>query len=141
MQQGAASQSFYDWAPVADWLSWGRDFFTPALLRALALQLGLVAAVFAASWLLRGLTRTALDRIAARFPNSERIGAELRHFAVLVCAWLLLVAVDLTAEGFGVELRLVGIAATLTALWIVLRASTLLFQDALLARIVAAAAW
>ena len=60
---------------------------------------------------------------------------------MLVCAWLLLVMVDLIAEGFGVELRLVGIAATLTALWIVLRASTLLFQDALLARIVAAAAW
>ena len=60
---------------------------------------------------------------------------------MLVCAWLLLVAVDLAAEGFRVELRLVGIAATLTALWIVLRASTLLFQDALLARIVAAAAW
>ena len=60
---------------------------------------------------------------------------------MLVCAWLLLVAVDLAAEGFGVELRLVGMAATLTALWIVLRASTLLFQDALLARIVAAAAW
>ena len=105
------------------------------------MQLGLVAVVFAASWLLRGWTRTALDRIAARFPHSERVGAEIRHFTVLVCAWLLLVAVDLAAEGFRVELRLVGVAATLTALWIVLRASTLLFQDALLARIVAAAAW
>jgi len=117
------------------------------------LQLGLIAVVFAVSWLLRGWTRTALDRIAARFPHSERVGVEIRHFTVLVCAWLLLVAVDLAADGFDVELRLVGIAATLTALWIVLRAatltalwivlraSTLLFQDALLARIVAAAAW
>ena len=59
----------------------------------------------------------------------------------MVCVWLLLVAVDLAAESFDVELRLVGVAATLSALWIVLRASTLLFQDALLARIVAAAAW
>jgi len=97
--------------------------------------------VFAVSWLLRGWTQTALDRIAARFPNSERVGVEIRHFTVLVCAWLLLVAVDLAAESFDVEPRLVGVAATLSALWIVLRASTLLFQDALLARIVAAAAW
>jgi len=97
--------------------------------------------VFAVSWLLRGWTRTALGRIAARFPHSERVGVEIRHFTVLVCAWLLLVAVDLAAESFDVEPRLVGVAATLSALWIVLRASTLLFQDALLARIVAAAAW
>ena len=60
---------------------------------------------------------------------------------MLVCAWLLLVACGLAAAGFGVELRLVGVAATLTALWIVLRASTLLFRDALLARIVAVVAW
>src|SRR3954454_3700306 len=53
-KQGAASQNLYNWAPVADWLSWARDFLTPTLLRALALQLGLIAVVFAVSWLLRG---------------------------------------------------------------------------------------
>ena len=99
-QTGAASQSLYDWAPVADWLSWARDFFSPALLRALALQLGLIAVVFAVSWLLRGWTRTALDPIAARFPHSERVGVEIRHFTVMVWVWLLLVAVDLAAESF-----------------------------------------
>ena len=105
------------------------------------MQLGLIAAAFAVTWLLRGGTRAIVDRIAGRFLRSEWIRAELQGLAVLVCAWLLLVACGLAAEGFGTELRLVGVAATLTALWIVLRASTLLFRDALLARIVAVVAW
>src|SRR4051812_1406713 len=91
--------------------------------------------------MLRGPVRAAVDGIAARWLRSEWVRGELQPLAVLVCAWLLLVLAGLVAEGFDVELRLVGVAATLTALWIVLRASTLLFQDALLARIVAAAAW
>jgi small-conductance mechanosensitive channel len=100
-----------------------------------------IGVVFAVTWLLRRGTRAAVDRIAGRFLRSEWIRGEVQGIAVLVCAWLLLVAVGMMAEAFGVELRLVGVAATLTALWIVLRASTLLFHDALLARIVAAAAW
>jgi small-conductance mechanosensitive channel len=107
----------------------------------LALQLGLIGAIFAVTWLLRNRMRAAVERIAGRYLRSEWVRAELQPLAVLVCAWLLLVAAGLVAESFGVELRLVGVAATLTALWIVLRASTLLFHDALLARIVAAAAW
>ncbi|HEX2151421.1 MAG TPA: mechanosensitive ion channel domain-containing protein [Stellaceae bacterium] len=101
----------------------------------------MIGVVFAVTWLLRGRTRAAVDRITGRFLRSEWIRAEIQGLAVLVCAWLLLVAAGLVAEGFGVELRLVGVAATLTALWIVLRASTLLFHDALLARIVAMVAW
>jgi small-conductance mechanosensitive channel len=100
-----------------------------------------IGVVFAVTWLLRGRTRAAVDRIAGRFLRSEWIRAEIQSLAVLVCAWLLLVAAGLVADGFDVELRLVGVAATLTALWIVLRASTLLFHDALLARIVATVAW
>lgn len=142
MQQGPASQSFYQWAPVAEWLSWARDFFgSPAVLRALALQFGLIGAAFAVTWLLRNRRRAAVDRIAERFLRSEWIRAELQRLAGPVCAWVLLVAAELTAQGFDVELQLVGVAATLTALWIVLRASTLLFRDALLARIVAMVAW
>jgi small-conductance mechanosensitive channel len=139
--RGPASQSFFEWAPIADWLSRAREFFSPALLRALALQLGVIGFVFAITWLLRSWTRAAVDRIAGRFLQSEWIRSELQTIAALICAWLLLVAVDLMADNLGVELRLVGVAATLTALGIVLRASTLLFHDALLARIVAAAAW
>ncbi|MGD9617118.1 MAG: mechanosensitive ion channel family protein [Alphaproteobacteria bacterium] len=127
--------------PVAEWLIWARDFFSPALLRALALQLGLIGIVFAVAWLSRGWTRAAAYRIAGRFLRSDWIRADVQGLAGLVCAWLLLVAVGLVAEAVEVELRLVGVAATLTALWIVLRASTLLFHDAFLARIVAVVAW
>jgi small-conductance mechanosensitive channel len=41
----------------------------------------------------------------------------------------------------GAEYRLIGIAASLTGLWIVIRASALLLRDPLLARAVAAIAW
>jgi small-conductance mechanosensitive channel len=136
-----ASQDFLEWAPVAHWLSWAGDVLSPALLRGLALQLGVIGGIFAVTWLLRHRIRAAVERIAGRFLRSEWIRTELQGLAVLVCAWLLLVIAGLAARGLDTELRLVGIGATLTALWIVLRASTLLFQDALLARIVAAAAW
>lgn len=105
------------------------------------MQLGLIGAVFVLTWTLRGWTRAAVDRIAGRFLRSEWIRGELQSLTVLVCAWLLLVAVDLIAEDFDVTLRLVGMAATLTALWIVLRGSTLVFRDALPARLVAVVAW
>ena len=42
---------------------------------------------------------------------------------------------------FGFDLNLVGIAASLVALWIVLRISTLLLRDEALARMVATGAW
>jgi small-conductance mechanosensitive channel len=41
----------------------------------------------------------------------------------------------------GGDVRLIGIAASLTALWIVLRASARLMRDAFLARVVATFAW
>src|SRR5439155_21017793 len=54
---------------------------------------------------------------------------------------LLLMMIDkrVTAR-FGFDPGLIGIAATLTALWIVLRASAVLLRDALFARLVATAA-
>ena len=128
--------------PLADWLSWARDFFSsPELLRALALQLGLIGLIFAVTWLLRGGTRAVVDQIAGRFLHSEWIRAEVGNLSTLACAWLLLVVADLVADDFDTELRVVGVAATLTALWIVLRASTLLFHEAFWARIVATVAW
>jgi hypothetical protein len=59
----------------------------------------------------------------------------------LFYAWLLLVIADAVAKHLGAPAPLVGVAATLTGLWIVLRASTLFLHDALLARVVAMAAW
>src|SRR4051794_25227336 len=93
-KQGVASQSFYQWAPVAAWLSWARDFFSPALLRAMALQLGLIGIIFAVVWVLRSWMQAAVERVAGRYLRSEWIRAELQPLAVLVCAWLLLVTAD-----------------------------------------------
>ena len=131
-----------DTSHLSHWLASVRhNAVSGALLESLALQAGLIAALFAAAWAIRGATRAASERLIARFVRSERIHDQLDRLLTLSCAWLLLVVAGRVGAGFGADLRLVGIAATLTALWIVLRGSTLLFRDALLARLVAAAAW
>ncbi len=127
---------------LAQWLIWARDIAeSRALLESLALQLGLIAALFAVAWGIRAATRAATDRVIERFIPAEWIKTELRRLGTLAYAWLLLVIAEQAGVGFRMDLRLVGIAATLTALWIVLRASTLLFRDALMARLVATTAW
>jgi small-conductance mechanosensitive channel len=127
---------------ISQWLVWARDIAeSPALIESLALQLGLIAALFALAWGIRVATRGASERLIERFIPAEWIKTELRSLATLACAWLLLVITLHAAAGFRLDLRLVGIAATLTALWVVLRGSTLLFRDALMARLVAATAW
>jgi small-conductance mechanosensitive channel len=127
---------------LSQWLAWARDVAeSPALIESLALQLGLIAAVFALAWGIRVATRGVTERVIERFIPTEWIKTELRRLIPLASAWLLLVIADHAAAGFRLDLRLVGIAATLTALWIVLRGSTLLFRDALMARLVAGTAW
>jgi len=114
------------------------------LLHALALQAGLIAALYAAAWGIRVLTRRWTDRLADRVQHRLRATHIPKHIcglATLCFAWLLLVTAHRTALRFGIEWPLVGIAASLTALWIVLRASTLLFSDLLLARTIATIAW
>jgi small-conductance mechanosensitive channel len=124
------------------WLAWARHAaISGALLESLALQGALIAALFAAAWGIRAATRATTDRLIARFIRPERLQIELNRLLPLVYAWLLLAVAARVGDGFGAHLRLVGIAAALSALWIVLRGSTLLFRDALLARLVAAAAW
>ncbi|HTT78520.1 MAG TPA: mechanosensitive ion channel domain-containing protein [Stellaceae bacterium] len=124
------------------WLAWARaNAISAAALESLAFQVCLVAALFAASWGIRAATRPATDRLVPRFIRSDHTNGELSRLLTLTYAWLLLVIAEGAASGFGMRLRLVGIAATLTALWIVLRGSSLLFRDALLARLVAVAAW
>jgi small-conductance mechanosensitive channel len=126
----------------AHWLEWARtNAMSAAALESLALQVGLIAALFAAAWGIRAATRAATDRLSGRLVRSEAVGVELGRLLTLAYAWLLLVIAEDVAAGFRIELRLVGIAATLTALWIVLRGSSLLFRDALPARLVAVAAW
>ena len=114
------------------------------LLHALALQAALIAALYAAAWGIRVLTRPWTDRLADRVQHRLRATHIPKHIcglATLCFAWLLLVTAHRTALRFGIEWPLVGIAASLTALWIVLRASTLLFSDLLLARTIATIAW
>ncbi len=114
------------------------------LLQALLLQLGLIGAIFALAYGVRLATRSITDRLAERiepYPHASRIASNLRGAVTLAYAWLLLLIAERMMTRFGIDPTLVGIAATLSALWIVLRASSLLFRDALLARLVTVAAW
>ena len=116
-----------------------------ATIESAALQLALVGALAALAWGIRAATRAQtdrlVDRLVARFPRLEWLRRELHRLAGVAYAWVLLVVADGLAARFDIGLPLLGIAATLAALWIVLRGSTLVFGDALLARLVAWAAW
>lgn len=114
---------------------------SPAVLESLALQVALIGVLFALAWGIRAATRTATDRLAERHLRPEWVRLELARLATLIYAWLLLVIAARVGDRFGLDLKLVGVAATLAALWIVLRGSTLLFRDAMMARLVAVAAW
>jgi small-conductance mechanosensitive channel len=109
-----------------------------------AVQLAAILVILALAWGIRLATHGLTDRLFARLepylPARDRLRG-LRRLVWLAYAWLLLVVAERVAARFGAALPLVGIAATLAALWIVLRASSLLFRDALLARLVAIAAW
>ena len=114
------------------------------MLESLALQFGLVVAILAITWGIHLATRSLSDRLFARVEPYLHAGSRLhglRGLVWLAYAWLLLVIVERAAPWFGQALPLLGITATLAALWIVLRATTFVFRDALLARVVAAAAW
>lgn len=116
-----------------------REFLEVAVL-----QLALIAAVFALARGLRALSRGMIERVAARLGRQAwmpRLAAELGRLATPVYAWLLLVISRRITAQFGFDFEIVGVAATLTALWVVLRGSTLLLRDAGVARLAAAVAW
>jgi small-conductance mechanosensitive channel len=126
---------------VSDWLHEAAErALSPEMLEMLVLQLGVIAAVIAVAWVLRLITYGLTDRLAARvvhyIPAAIRITG-LGRIVTLAYAWLLLVITERVLARSGYDPTLVGIAATLTALWIVLRASTVLLRDALFARLVA----
>ncbi|HVC54515.1 MAG TPA: hypothetical protein VND95_01085, partial [Stellaceae bacterium] len=117
---------------VSDFMSWARDIaVSRQVLQSLALQLALTGAVVALAWGIRAATRASVDRLIERLVPSEWVRIELRRLAIFGVAWLLLVIVESAGAGLGLKVGLIGIAATLSALWIVLRASSLLFRDAL----------
>ena len=124
------------------WLSWVRDIAVSRdLLQSLALQLVLIGILFGLALGIRTMTRALTDRLAERYLRSDWMKIELIRLSTLAYLWLLLVIAERAGARFGLDVKLVGIAATLTALWIVLRGSTLLFRDAMMARLVAVAAW
>jgi small-conductance mechanosensitive channel len=126
---------------ISDWLHQaGETVLSREVLEMLVLQLAVVAGIFAFAWGFRLATCGITDRLAARLvrynPVSVRI-AGLGRVLTLAYAWLLLVITERVLARSGYNPAMVSIAATLTALWIVLRASTVLLRDALFARLVA----
>jgi small-conductance mechanosensitive channel len=128
-----------------DWLRRMSDLAaSPAVLVPLFLQLACILAGFLLAWGIRAATRSWTDRlverVAARFP-ALRIPADLRGLATFCYAWFVLVFAEQLIAQLGGQYRLIGIAASLTGPWIVIRASALLLRDPLLARAVATIAW
>lgn len=136
---------FFDAVNFMDWLGRLRDLAaSPAILEPLLLQLACIAAAFLLAWAMRAATRSSTDRLVERVTmryRALRVPAGLRGLVMFCYAWLLLVFAEQAVAQLGGEYRLIGIAATLTGLWIVIRASALLLRDPLLARAVAAVAW
>jgi small-conductance mechanosensitive channel len=133
-----------DWG-ISDSLDRAREFGgSREVLELLAAQLGVIAAALVLAWAIRLATVSLTDRLAGRLDRyvpAGRVAGDLRGLVMLAYAWLLLVIAKRVGLRFGLDLNLIGIAASLAALWIVLRISTLLLRDAVLARLVAIAAW
>ena len=134
-----------DSARLSGWLRrLGAFAASRQVLDALIPQVVAIAAMFLLAWGIRAATRAWTDRLVARATTLfrvPRIAGELQRLLTFCYAWLLLVIVENVGDRLGGDVRLVGIAASLTALWIVLRASARLLRDAFLARVVATFAW
>jgi small-conductance mechanosensitive channel len=135
----------FDLAHFSDWLGRLRDLAaSPAVLEPLLLQLACIVVSFLSAWGIRAATRSWTDRLVERVTTRYRLlrlPAGLRGLAIFCYAWLILVFTEQAVAQLGGDYRLIGIAASLTGLWIVIRASALLLRDPLLARAVAAIAW
>ncbi|HTW53477.1 MAG TPA: mechanosensitive ion channel domain-containing protein [Stellaceae bacterium] len=138
-----------DGFPSLDLISaWARHMAalaaTRQVLESLAIQLAAIAAMVLVAWGLRAATRSWTAQLVQlyqrRFPTS-RLAAVLDAQMPLLYAWLLLAVAARVGSGWNGGWRMVGIAADLTALWLVLRVSTALLQNALVARFIATIAW
>ena len=138
------SVALLDSLNLSDWLHQASELaLSREMLEGLVLRLALIAGVFALAWSIRlatcGITDALAERIESYFPGRRWV-SELRRLVLLVYAWLLLLIARRVTARFGFDPGLIGIAATLTALWLVLRASEVLLRDALFARLVATVA-
>ena len=117
---------------------------SPQVLGPLFFQLACILVAFLLAWGIRAATRSWTDRLAelavAR-NRALRLPIGLRGLATFCYAWIVLLFTRYGVAQLGGEHRLIGIAATLTGLWIAIRASALLLRDPLLARLVATIAW
>ena len=131
--------------PISDWLHQaGEVVLSREFLEVAVLQLALVLGIFALAWGIRLATCPLTARLGEQVEQYSRwtwLTSPLSRLGTLIYAWLLLVIAKRIGHRFGLDLELVGIAASLTAVWVVLSASAALLRDALLARLVAVIAW
>ena len=130
--------------PIADWAHRAESLAeSRQVLEAVALQLAVIAAMLLIAWGLRAITRAWTVRLAEkvrrRFPTSRIAMVLHRHLPLLYCWLLLAIAARVGAQWNG-GWPLVGVVADLIALWLVLRVSTELLRDALVARLIATVA-
>lgn len=107
---------------------WSELAASGELIEALALQLAAVAALFLFAWGIRVATGPWTDRLAKSATTHlriRRIPAELYRLIAFLYAWLLLGLAGAVGKRLGVQTPLIGITASLTGLWIVLRVSAL----------------
>jgi len=130
---------------ISDWLHDASEIaLSRELIQIVALQLALILGIFALAWGTRLATCRLTERLAERIEQYFRwawLTAPLTGLATLIYAWLLLLIAKRIGQRFGYDLGLVSIAASLTAAWIVLRASMALLHDMAIARLVAGIAW
>ncbi|MGH7092834.1 MAG: mechanosensitive ion channel family protein [Stellaceae bacterium] len=131
--------------PITIWLDrLGAALSSPQILEALALQVVVIAAMLGLCWAVRVLTRPwsqhLLAAIAHRFPH-WRMVTGLDRCVWLLYAWLLLAIAVRTGAALGRIWHIVQIASDVAALWLVLRATTLLLRDAVIGRLIATVAW
>jgi small-conductance mechanosensitive channel len=130
--------------PITDWLAQVAAIASSRqILLSLALQLGVITALLLLAWVIRAATRPWTERLTLaverRFPN-WRLAAVVHRDMPLIYAWLLLaIAAQIGAEWQG-DWRLLQLTADLAALMLVLRVSTALLRDALIARVIATVA-
>jgi small-conductance mechanosensitive channel len=130
---------------ISDWLHDASEIaLSRELIQIVALQLALILGIFTLAWGTRLATCRLTERLAERIEQYFRwawLTAPLTGLATLIYAWLLLLIAKRIGQRFGYDLGLVSIAASLTAAWIVLRASMALLHDMAIARLVAGIAW
>jgi small-conductance mechanosensitive channel len=130
--------------PIPDWLAEAAaEVASRQTLLSLALQLAVIVTLLLSAWGMGSATRPWTERLALvverRLPN-WRLAAIVHRDMFLIYAWLLLAIAGRIGAQWKGDWRLVQIAADLVALWLVLRVTTAMLRDALVARTIASVA-